>query len=124
MPELVITVQLELDGVAIPNFPVVERLVVTDAATFNSLQFPPGGSTALVPASAENPLQVLVLTTDTAIDVGIATGAPPPLPTFVLNANSLLVLFNTTVASTPTGSIQITNGTTGNATISGVVGGT
>lgn len=124
MPELVITVQLELDGVAIPNFPVVERLVVTDAATFNSLQFAPGGAASLVPASAENPLQVLVLTTDTQVSVGINSGAPPPFPVFTMEANSLLVLFNTTVASTPTGSIQITNGTTGNATISGAVGGT
>ena len=108
MPEIVITTTVEVDGQPIPGFPIIERLVTNNAIPLAGVQIQPTGGTVTyvaLPSLFQNPLQVLILRTDAALNIKV-NGSATPIP---MLANSQLTIFNTNIVVGAATAILVNN---------------
>ena len=123
MPTLKATVNLELDGVSIPGFPVVRRLEMPESQSFRYEKVDDGnGSTFLaVPTAQIASIQALVVQTDQQLtfrfdgqtDAGI-----------LLNAGGLILVMDATIDASATTNITVNNNVQPTANITGIAAGT
>lgn len=128
MPELKVTVQIELDGQPLggssPFF--IARQNVTEALPFNDLQAAPdNNSTAFhqLAAAIMGTLQVLALQTDETINVRLNGSTTA----FQISGNGLLLIVGGSIAAGASTNVTVNNpAATGaaNANLSGVAAGT
>jgi hypothetical protein len=106
MSEIKVTISVEQDGVELPDMPVIRRYIVNQAV-------PPGNHTlatnsssyAAIAADTMNPLQIVMLTPDQAINVNINQNTPLPL-----NANGVLLIVGANLTQgTPANNVTINN---------------
>ena len=121
MPVYRLTIELTQDGQRLPGFPLtrskdvpdtagLQEFVRASSAGFNEIQFPELGDLNIFVYTAD---QVTTLRFNDQTDAGIP-----------LNANSLVVLFDSNILSTATTKVSMENNSGSNATITTLGGGT
>lgn len=105
MAEIKVTISIEQDGVELPDMPVIRRYIVTQTVPPGNHVAPIAGGYASIGGETMNPLQIVMLTPDQAINVNINQNTPLPL-----NANSVLLIVGANLAQgTPGNNITINN---------------
>ena len=122
MPELRATILLEVDGVALPDFPIIRRYVVAELSGLNTIVQPADNNTTSfhpIPQLTMPSLGVFLLTSDQALNLKLNLNTPVPL-----NANSLvLILGSVLTQGTPNTNAEINNPSAATAANVGVLGG-
>ena len=126
MPELKITIQVEQDGVELPEFPLIFREIVTESVPLAVQVAADNDSTtyAQVPGTIPSTLQVLVLGFDQALNFRLNGAVAGSLP---MNAKGCLVLVGSNIAAGAATNVTVNNpAATGNpnANLVGVAAGT
>lgn len=122
MPELRATILLEIDGVALPDFPIIRRYVVAELSGLNAISQPADNNTSSfhpIPQLTMPSLGIFLLTTDLALNLKLNLNTPVPL-----NANGLVLILGANLTQgTPSQNVEVNNPSTGTAANVGVLGG-
>lgn len=124
MPEVRFTLNIEIDGQAIANMPVIRRYETNEANTISQIQAADGDSVTFHGLSAitMNALNIFYLATDQALNLNINQLAALPL-----NANGIVLILGTNLTQTPTSNdITVNNPSVSalSADVNGLVAGT
>src|ERR1035437_6459900 len=108
MPEVRATILIEIDGVSLPDFPVVRRYIVNELANIGDLVATPDSNTSTfhaIPAAVMATLGIFFVAPDQAINLKINQNTPLPL-----NANGLVLIMGAALAQgTPNTNVQVNN---------------
>lgn len=108
MPELRATLLLEVDGVALPDFPIIRRYVVAELSGLNTISQPADNNTTSyhpLPQITMPSLGVFLLTMDQALNLKLNLNTPLPM-----NANGLVLILGTSIIQgTPSQSVEVNN---------------
>jgi hypothetical protein len=108
VPELRATILLEVDGVALPDMPIIRRYVVAELSGLVAISQPPdNNSTSYHPIQAITMpnLGVFLLTTDQAQNLKINLNTPVPF-----NADGLILILGANLTQgTPNQNIEVNN---------------
>lgn len=122
MPELRATILLELDGVALPDFPIIRRYVVAELLGPSVLVQPADNNTSSfhpIPQLTMPTLGVILITSDQALNLKLNLNTPVPL-----NANSVVLILGCALTQgTPSQNLEINNPAASTAANVGVLGG-
>jgi len=125
MPEIRATIQIQIDGIDLPDSPIVWRGIVAEAVGLPNLVFPPdNNSTTFHPISQATmaALGIVLLKSDQAANLKLNLNTPLPL-----NAGGLILICGAALAQgTPNQNVEINNpALTGgpNANVNGALGG-
>jgi len=120
MPTLRISVQLDLDGQPLPGTPLVRRLELDEAQTFDVEQATGGGFVA-IQAAAIASIQALLLRADRQVTVRLDGQTDAGL---VLNAGGLVLIFDATIDAGAATNVTVDNASGSTAVLRGVAAGT
>jgi hypothetical protein len=122
MPELRATILLEIDGVALPDFPIIRRYIVAELSGLNAISQAADNNTSsfhAIPQLTMPSLGVFLLTTDLALNLKLNLNTPVPL-----NANALVLILGAALTQgTPNTNVEINNPSAATAANVGVLGG-
>jgi hypothetical protein len=120
MPTLKVTIDAELDGVRVAGFPLVRRLTVDEAQSFDVTRATGGGFVAL-PTGELGELQVLVLQVDQAVTLRLDAQADAGI---VINPGGVIALVDVDVDDGAATNATLSNASGSNVQAKGLVGGT
>jgi hypothetical protein len=122
MPELRATILLEVDGVALPDFPIIRRYIVAELSGLNAISQPADNNTSTfhpIPQLTMPSLGVFLLTSDQALNLKLNLNTP-----VALNANGLMLILGCTLTQgTPSQNVEINNPAASTAANVGVLAG-
>jgi hypothetical protein len=122
MPEVRATILLEVDGVALPDMPIVKRYVVAELSGLVALSQAADNDTVTfhpIPQLTMATLGVFLLTTDQALNLELNLNTPLPL-----NAGGLVLILGCALTQgTPNQNIELNNPGAATAANVGVLGG-
>jgi hypothetical protein len=122
MPELKVTILVEMDGAELPGFPLIYRQNVTEAVPLDGVQQAADNDTVTfhqVPGSVMQTLQTMVLTADQAINLKFNNSSFLPLA-----AGGCIVLVGANIGAGAATNVTINNpGASDPANLLGVTGG-
>ena len=123
MPDLKVTVQVELDGNPIDGFPIVRRLDLAEAQIFDYQKAADGDAITFttLPASLIPELDVLLARTDRAITLRFNAQSDAGI---LLNPSGFILIFDGKINSGATTNAKVNNNSGGVATIKGIGAGT
>jgi hypothetical protein len=102
------TILLEVDGVALPDFPIIRRYIVNELANLGDLVAAPDSNTSTfhaIPAAVMATLGIFFVAPDQAINLKINQNTPLPI-----NANGLVLIMGAALAQgTPNTNVQVNN---------------
>lgn len=122
MPELRATITLEVDGVALPDMPIIRRYIVAEMSGPVAISQPADNNTTSfhpIAALTMPSLGAFLLTTDQAENIKINLNTPLPL-----NAGGLILILGANLTQgTPNQNIEVNNPAASQAANLGVLGG-
>lgn len=129
MPTLKATLTLDLDGVALPGFPVIRRLAVAETQQFSYEEADDTTSTtwSAVPAAQVDTLQFVFLRADRGVNLRFNDGQTDTdtMGVLPLNTAGFMLIFDTTInAGAGSPNLRVNNNSGGTAVLRGLVGGT
>ena len=108
MPEIRATLLLEVDGVSLPDFPIIKRLVVNEIASLGDLIATPDSNTTsyhAIAAAIMATMGVFVMTTDQAVNLKFNLNTP-----ISMNADGLVLIMGCALAQgTPSQNVEYNN---------------
>lgn len=125
MAELRVTLNVEIDGEALPDMPIIRRYILNETAQLNFSANPDNNTTSFhaIPAAIMPSMGIFFLTFDQAANLNINQNTPLPL-----NANSVVLILGANLAQgTPSNNVTYNNpAASGGAVLnmSGLVAGT
>ena len=122
MPEIRWTILAEVDGVALPDFPIIRRYIVAELSGLNAISQPADNNTTSFHPIPQLTMPVLgdfLLTTDLALNLKLNLNTPLPL-----NAGGLVLILGANMTQgTPTQNVEINNPSATTAANVGVLAG-
>lgn len=124
MPEFKATLSFEIDGIPLPDMPVVRRYVVPETALFELVATPDNGSVTYHPIAAAimSSLGIFYVTNDQAYNLKLNLNNPLPM-----NAGGLVLILGTALTQgTPNQNVEYNNPVLiggVNVTLGGIVAG-
>jgi hypothetical protein len=108
MPEVRATILIEVDGVTLPDFPIIKRYIVSELANLGDvIATPDSNSSAFhpIPAAIMATLGIFMVTPDQATNWEINQNTPLPL-----NAGGLILIMGAALTqATPSQNIEYNN---------------
>lgn len=122
MPEVRTTILIEVDGVTLPDFPIIRRYVVAELSGLVALSQAADNNTSSfhpIPQLVMPNLGVFLLTTDQALNLKLNLNTPLPL-----NAGALVLILGCALTQgTPSQNVELNNPGATTAANVGVLGG-
>jgi hypothetical protein len=122
VPELRATILLEVDGVALPDFPIIRRYVVAELSGLNAISQAADNNTTTfhpIPFLTMATLGAFLMTMDQAENVKFNLNTPVSF-----NANGLILFLGCSLAQgTPNQNIEVNNPSASTVANIGVLGG-
>jgi hypothetical protein len=122
VPEIRWTILAEVDGVALPDFPIIRRYIVTELSGLNAISQAADNNTTSFHPIPQLTMPVLgdfLLTTDLALNLKLNLNTPLPL-----NAGGLVLILGANMTQgTPTQNVEINNPSAATAANVGVLAG-
>lgn len=122
MPEVRCSIVIEVDGVILPDFPIIRRYIVAELSGLVALSQAADNNTSsfhAIPQLTMPNLGLILLTTDQALNLKLNLNTPVPL-----NANSLVLILGASLTQgTPNTNVEVNNPAVSTAANLGVLGG-